>query len=324
MKIVFMGTPDFAVPVLETLVEAGHSITGVITQPDRPRGRGKKVLPSPVKEKAAALGLPVYQPLKVRQETFIDQLKSLEPEIIIVAAFGQLLPAAILRLPPLGCVNVHTSLLPLYRGSAPIQRAVMNGERVTGITIMKMDEGLDSGDILLQSQIEIAEDDNYGLVHDRLSGLGARLLPEALAMLVDGRLTGIPQDHEKATFAPPIRREDEIISWQKSVKEIKNQVRGLNPWPGARTYLGDRVFKIWRLVELEGYVSPVESRPVPGQILGPAGGGLAVQCGDGPAVVLEMQIQGGKRLGAGDFLRGYKIEPGIILGVAPQRRGEGQ
>ncbi|MCL5057351.1 MAG: methionyl-tRNA formyltransferase [Actinobacteria bacterium] len=313
MRVVFMGTPDFAVPSLKSLAEAGIDID-VVTQPDRPRGRGKKLKASPVKEEALALGLPVHQPRRVGEEGFVSLLESISPDVIAVAAFGQLLPAAILNIPPLGCVNVHSSLLPRYRGAAPIQRAIMDGEEKTGITIMKMDRGLDSGDILLQAGIKISSDDSFGSVHDRLAALGAKMLAEALELLGEGKLSGIPQDHDRATYAPMLSREDEIIDWQMGVKDIKNRVRALNPWPGARTCLGDKVLKIWSVREPAGgeYSGPREA--LPGQVLGCSGEGLVVRCGDGPGVVTELQLQGSRKLGAGEFLRGCRIDPGTVLG----------
>ncbi|HBV99544.1 MAG: methionyl-tRNA formyltransferase [Peptococcaceae bacterium BICA1-7] len=313
MKVVFMGTPDFAVPSLKSLAGAGYDIE-VVTQPDRPRGRGKKLKPSPVKEEALALGLTVHQPQKVREEGFVSLLKSISPDVIAVAAFGQILPAGILNIPPLGCVNVHSSLLPRYRGAAPIQRAIMDGEDRTGITIMKMDQGLDSGDILLQAGIKISGDDSFGTVHDRLAALGAKMLAEVLELLGEGELKGTPQDHDRATYAPIITREDEIIDWEKAVKNIKNRVRALNPWPGARTLLNGRILKIWEVREPAGGERHVPNGAFPGQVLGCFGEGLVVMCGDGPGVVTELQLQGSRKLGAGEFLRGCRIEPGTVLG----------
>jgi len=318
MKIVFMGTPVFAVPSLQALAGAGFEMAAVVTQPDRPRGRGKKVQPSPVKEEALGLGIPVYQPEKVREEGFVKFLRGLQPQMIVVVAFGQILPAGILDIPPLGCINVHSSLLPQYRGAAPMQRAIMNGETRTGVTTMLMERGLDSGDILLQSSIPIGGEDNFGMVHDRLSKLGAELLLKTVELLTKGKLSGVPQDHEKATYAPVITRDDEVINWHDRAGDIKNKVRGLNPWPGARTVLGDRVLKIWNVTGPDRSRVPDtgngDMNPPPGSILGSREGGLAVQCGDYPLVIREMQMQGGKRLGAAEFLRGFRIDAGLQLG----------
>jgi methionyl-tRNA formyltransferase len=309
-----MGTPDFAVPSLKGLAGDGFAIAGVVTQPDRPRGRGKKLAPSPVKEAAAVLGLKVFQPRRVREAEFVSVLEGLRPDVIAVVAFGQILPAAVLSIPSLGCVNVHASLLPEYRGAAPMQRAVMDGKERTGITIMRMNQGLDSGDILLQSAIKIGADESFGSVHDRLAGLGAGLLAEALKLLGAGKLAGIPQDHQRATYAPMITRQDEIIDWQRGAGDIKNRIRGLNPRPGARTFLGDRVLKIWAASVARDHDLSGSAGAVPGQVLDSAGGGLAVRCGDGAVVIEQLQLQGGKKLGAGEFLRGCRIAPGTVLG----------
>lgn len=319
MRVVFMGTPEFAVPSLKALVEAGMDVVGVVTQPDRPRGRGKKVLPSAVKEAALELGLPVFQPVRLRDESSVRELEDLKPDVIVVTAFGQILPPGVLGIPPLGCVNVHASLLPRYRGAAPIQRAIMNGDTATGVTIMKMDAGLDTGDILMQARTAISPDDTFGVLHDRLSAMGAALLPETLSLLAAGKLTGVPQDNGGATYAPLISREDEIINWHNNAVDIKNQVRGLDPWPGARTRLDNKVLKVWRVKEYSGAPEPglpgeIKGRPLPGQVLGPVHEGLAVQCGDQPLVICELQLEGGKRLKTADFLRGVRISPGTTMG----------
>ncbi len=321
MKIVFMGTPDFSVPSLKALNGAGLEVRAVITQPDRPRGRGKKVLPSPVKEAALELGLPVHQPERIREENFFRLLQYLQPDVIAVVAFGRILPGEILDLPPLGCVNVHASLLPKYRGAAPIQRAIMNGDSETGVTTMKMDRGLDTGDMLLQARTPVDPEENFGAVHRRLSLMGAGLLLETLDLMAAGKLAGFPQDNEKATYAPPISREDEIIDWGRRALDIKNQVRGLDPWPGARTRLGQRVMKIWKVKEKDGCSGagrpPGEAAgPEPGEIVGITAEGLEVQCGDCSLVIRELQLEGGKRMDAAEFLRGVKITPGVVLGRA--------
>ncbi len=321
LNVVFMGTPDFAVPVLNSLVEAGMALRAVVTRPDRPRGRGKRVRYSPVKEEALRFGLPVYQPHSVREEHFIALLRELNPDVIAVAAFGQILPSEILNIPPLGCINVHASLLPEYRGAAPIQRAVMSGRSETGVTIMKMDTGLDTGDILLQERAAISPEDSFGSLYRRLSLMGAGMLPEALHLLASGRLRGVPQDSERATYAPPLRREEEIINWSGRAVDIENLVRGLDPWPGARTWLGERVLKIWRASvaggeRAAGGTGPAAETPLPGQVLRTGGPGLVVQCKDRPLAVRELQLEGGKRLAAEDFLRGVRIVPGAVLGWA--------
>lgn len=325
MKIIFMGTPEFAIPSLKVLLDSGLIISGVVTQPDRPRCRGQKILPSPVKKEALALGLPVYQPVKVKEEFFIRQLEELKPDIIAVVAFGQILPVRILKIPPLGCVNVHGSLLPSYRGAAPIQRAIMNGENVTGVTTMRMDAGMDTGDMLLQVRTSISVEDSFGSLHDRLSHLGAQLLLETVQLLASGKLLGIPQDDEKATYASLIGRDDQLINWGYNAKVIRNQVRGLDPWPGARTWLNGKLVKVWNVSQFdeqnETLLAEFGVQPLPGQILGTFQGGLAVQCGDQPLIIREMQIQGGKRMSTEELLRGYKLVSGTILGDVYAQQG---
>lgn len=319
MKVVFMGTPDFAVPSLRALLQNNFEVPAVITQPDRPSGRGKKLKPSPVKTAALEAGLPVHQPEKIREPGFIELLRGLNPDVIAVAAFGQILPADILDLPPFGCVNVHASLLPAYRGAAPIHRAVMNGERETGVTIMQMDTGLDTGDMLLQEKVPIGPDDTVGAVHDRLAVLGGRLLVEALRQLAAGRVRPVPQDDARSSYAPMLTGADEIIRWDRDAREIKNQVRGLNPWPGARTSLAGKMFKIWRVVEDVDYNGEAGE---PGQVL-EAGQecGLLVQTGNGILSIEELQLQGKKRMSAARFLRGNPLVPGSIFGAGPAGGG---
>ncbi|MEW5763135.1 MAG: methionyl-tRNA formyltransferase [Bacillota bacterium] len=311
MRLVFMGTPAFAVPSLEALTAAGHQVAAVVTQPDRPRGRGKKPAPPPVKEAAQVLGLPVWQTERVREAGFVARLAGLQPEAIVVVAFGQILPREILLLPPAGCINVHASLLPRYRGAAPIHRAVINGEKETGVTTMFMDEGLDTGDIILQAALPIGPDDNVGVVHDRLARLGSELLVRTLELVAAGQAPRTPQDQALATYAPPLRPEDEVIDWTRPAAAIKNLVRGLDPWPGARTTLDGRVLKIWRVRVAE------ITRPdaVPGEIVAadPAVG-ILVRAGDGIVVVEELQMAGGKRLDGRAFLRGHRLQVGAVCG----------
>ncbi|SFG36637.1 methionyl-tRNA formyltransferase [Desulfotomaculum arcticum] len=314
MRVVFMGTPDFAVPSLKEIVNAGFDVLAVITQPDRPGGRGKKIRKTPVKLAAEELGLQVLQPAKVREPDFINELRRLNPEIIIVAAFGQLLPSGILDLPRYGCINVHASLLPAYRGAAPIHRAVINGEQQTGVTIMQMDAGLDTGDMLLQEKIIIGPEDTVGSVHDRLALLGGRLLVKAVELIQTGRAEPVPQDDARSSYAAMLKREDEIICWAEDVEVIKNRVRGLNPWPGARTELGGKVLKIWRVALADG--PAVKGKP--GQVLeASAGRGILVQAGNAVLSLEELQLQGRKSMRAADFLRGNALTPGIILGGPP-------
>lgn len=308
MQVVFMGTPDFAVPALKALIESGHDLAAVVTQPDRPKGRGKKELPPPVKETARASGIPVFQPTKIKDPDFLALLKGLSPEIIVVSAFGRILPPDILFLPRYGCINVHASLLPKYRGAAPIHWAVINGETETGITTMHMDIGLDTGDMILQEAITIDSDENVGSVHDRLAVLGASLLLETLDLLSLGKAPRIPQAGA-GTYAPMLKAEDELISWKKPVRSLHNQIRGMDPWPGARTFLSGRVLKIWRSV-----VADEEQAVQPGRVLSGGTGGIMVGTGKGLLLITELQLQGAKRLKAADFLRGTPIPEGTVFG----------
>lgn len=307
-----MGTPQFAVPVLEAIVDAGYRVVGVVTRPDRPKGRGGKIQPSPVKEAALGRGLAVWQPQRLGEPEFLAALADLLPDVIVVAAFGQLLPPAVLKMPKYGCINVHASLLPKYRGAAPIHRAIINGERETGITTMFMDEGLDTGDILLQEAVPITDEDTAGTLHDRLAQLGAQVLVKTLAGLSAGRLPRRPQDHARATYAQPLTRADELITWDASARSVFNQVRGLNPWPGAATLWNGRVLKIWRVE-----VATEESLLVgtlPGQVrTADPEKGLLIQANPGLVRVVELQLQGGRRLNAEAFLRGHPIAPGTIF-----------
>ena len=309
MRIVFMGTPDFAVASLKALKEAGHEIAAVVTRPDRPRGRGKINTPSPVKETALALGIPVLQPLRIKDPEFIETLRAFAPEVVIVVAFGQILPPEILSLPPYGCINVHASLLPKYRGAAPIHRAVINGEKETGVTTMYMDEGMDTGDMILKESIPIHEEDTVGIVHDRLALVGSRLLVETLRLISLGQAPRIPQNGEPS-YAPPLKAEDEIICWDRPAREIYNLVRGMNPWPGARTTLQGKVLKLWR-------TSCVESGwpgAKPGEVVATGPEGILVGTGRGMLRILELQLQGGRRMEAAAFLRGKPIPKGTVLG----------
>lgn len=308
MRVVFMGTPEFAVPSLRALAGAGYELVLVVTQPDRPRGRGRREAPSPVKVAATQLGVPLSQPPSVKAPEFVEFLRSLSPDVIVVVAFGQILPPSILDIPPCGCINVHASLLPKYRGGAPVHWAVINGEEKTGVTTMYMDEGLDTGDIILQEEVRIGEGDNVGAVHDRLAALGAGLLIETLRLISLGTAPRRAQAGEPS-YAPLLKAEDELIDWQKTAKEIYNQVRGMDPWPGARTFWRGKVLKVWR-VSYRGE----ENASVPGTVLFAGEEGVGVACGQGTVVIEEMQLESGKRLGAADFLRGHRISAGELLG----------
>ncbi len=301
MRIVFMGTPDFAVPSLKALVEAKHQVVGVVSQPDRPKGRKRILTPPPVKELALQYGIEVIQPERIRrdQEAF-DRLVAWQPDLIVTAAFGQILPKRVLEIPPLGCVNVHASLLPKYRGAAPIQKAIMAGEAETGITIMYMVEALDAGDIIAQKGLPILPEDDAGTLFLKLSELGAKLLLDTLPQLRAGRVEAIPQDEEKVSYAPILKREDEQIDWQKDAAVIVNHIRALSPMPGAFTTAFGQVCKIWR----GKYVNTLFNGQ-PGTIQQISKEGITVVAGDGQGVqLLTLQPAGKKRMDVEDFLRG--------------------
>ena len=309
MRVVFMGTPDFAVPALQALAEAQYEVAAVVTQPNRPRGRGKKEMPPPVKETAEALRIPVLQPPKIKDPDFIRLLYNLTPDVIVVVAFGRILPPDILELPQYGCINIHASLLPKYRGAAPIHRAVINGEKVTGITTMYMDEGLDTGDIILSEVAPIYEEDNAGDVHDRLAFLGAGLLIKTLSLISSGQAPRTPQTGE-SSYAPMLTAADERILWDRPARDIYNQIRGMTPWPGARTTLRGKVLKIWRTVALAEDGTAV----LPGRVISSGNDGILVKAGTGRVMITELQLQGAKRLSAAEFLRGTPLPAGCLLG----------
>lgn len=309
MRAIFMGTPDFAVPSLKAIVDAGHEVVAVVTQPDRPKGRGKREAPPPVKESARSLNIPVFQPLRIKDPDFINLLKGLSPDVIVVVAFGRILPSEILSIPRYGCINVHASLLPKYRGSAPIHWAVMNGEKETGITTMYMDEGMDTGDIILRETVPINDSDTVSIVHDRLALLGAQLLTKTLYLIERGEAPRLPQSGTPS-YAPMLKAEDELIFWDRPARDIYNRIRGLNSWPGARTTLSGRVLKIWSSEVLEE--DGKEGRP--GQVLSSGSDGIVVRTGTGRLKITELQLQGAKRLSSADFLRGTPIPEGTILG----------
>lgn len=329
MRLVFMGTPDFAVPSLRALVEGGHEVVGVFTQPDRPAGRGKYLKPSPVKVAAEELGLVVFQPEKIKTPEGIHQLRALGPDSIIVVAYGQILSREILQIPSKGCVNVHASLLPSYRGAAPIHWAVMRGEPLTGVTTMLMDEGLDTGGMLLKREVLISDDATTGELHDQLAALGGELLITTLYELEKGSLNPIPQTG-KSNYAPLLKREHERLDWSRRAIELHHQIRGLNPWPGAFTTFRGENLKVWKstpLLQMEKYletegrkfesrVSNLEPRvkaAAPGQILQVLEDGLVVQTGDGVLRILEVQPAGKRAMSARDFFNGRHGQVGEKL-----------
>ncbi|WP_209122435.1 methionyl-tRNA formyltransferase [Alkalihalobacillus sp. BA299] len=310
MKIVFMGTPDFSVPVLRQLVEDGYEIVGVVTQPDRPKGRKRVLTPPPVKVEAVEHGLTVLQPEKIKEQEELGKVISLKPDLIVTAAFGQILPREILEAPKYGCINVHASLLPKYRGGAPIHQAIIDGEVETGITIMYMVEKLDAGDILTQVAVPIEEEDHVGSLHNTLSAAGAKLLSETIPALVRGEIKPIEQNEEEVTFAKNITRDQEKIDWNKTGEEIYNQIRGLHPWPVAFTMLRGQPMKIWW-----GQKVPTVKKVIPGTVVAIEDDGFIVATGNDVAIkVTELQPAGKKRMLAGHFLRGAGITTGDKLG----------
>ena len=313
MRIVFMGTPDFSVPALEALVEGGHEVVAAITQPDKPKGRGKAVLMTPVKEKAMELGIPVYQPVKVREPEFVEKLRQMEPDAIVVVAFGQILPKSILEIPRYGCVNIHASLLPKYRGAAPIQWAVIDGERESGVTTMFMNEGLDTGDMLEKEAVTLDPKETGGSLHDKLSAIGGRLILSTLKGLEDGTLKGTPQTDEGTCYAKMLTKSLGDIDWTMDAAAIERLIRGLNPWPSAYTCLHGKTLKIW-----DGDVLEREYGVEPGTVAEVAKDRLVVQTGQGSLAIRSLQLEGKKRMDAGDFLRGYAVEAGTRL----ERRAE--
>ena len=303
MRILFMGTPDFAVPSLEALVAAGHTVCGVFTQPDKPKNRGMKLQPPPVKVCAQAHGIPVYQPVKLRDGSALALIRELAPELIVVAAYGRILPDDILAAPEKGCINVHSSLLPRYRGAAPINWAILNGDRETGVTIMHMAHDLDAGDIILQRATPIGPDETAPELYARLAELGGGLLTEAVELLAAGTAPRTPQDHEKATLAPMLSRELSPMNFTRPAGQLHNQVRGLQPWPAAVTELGGKRCKVFSTVVLEG-----RAGAAPGTVLAAGKEGIDLACGGDTALrITELQPDGGKRMKAADFLRGHPI-----------------
>jgi methionyl-tRNA formyltransferase len=315
-RILFMGTPEFAVPSLELLVEKACPVIGVVTQPDRPKGRGQRLVASPVKEAAVRHGLTVYQPEKVRAPEFLEIFHGLAPDMVVLVAFGQILPKAIIDGPPLGCINVHPSLLPRYRGAAPINWALVRGDRTTGISIMRMDEGVDSGDILLQEETAIEPGESYDQLHDRLAFLGAQCLLRALEGLADESLRRIPQDHALATFAPRLKKEDGLIRWERPAWDIAHFVAGFSSIPGAYTFLDGKVLRIYSAEAEEASVLEA-----PGTVVGPTSRGLKVAAGGGYIYLKDIQLESKKRMPIADFLRGFRFTPSAKLGMEEGKKG---
>ena len=326
LRVVYMGTPDFAVPALRALAASRHQVVGVVTNPDRPVGRGHKVLGSPVKQAALALGLPIAQPKSLRSPESLEVLSAWRPELIVVAAYGKLLPPSVLGLAPLGCVNIHASLLPRYRGAAPIQWCIARGERVSGVTIMQMEQGLDTGPMLLKGQVSVEDEDTGQSLHDKLAPLGAQLLMEAVEGLIRGELRPEVQDHEAATWAPMLRREDGELDWTRPAPQLHDQIRGFWPWPGAYTTWVDpqgqaQLLKIHRARVVPASEQPDASGQLPGRVVAASAAQdrLWVACGQGTLALELLQAPGRRVMSARDLLNGCAIAPGAqLVQASPQ------
>lgn len=308
IRTVFMGTPEFALPTLEGLLAAGVNLVGVYTQPDRPSGRGKQLNAPPVKQLATTRGIPIFQPLKLRLPEVVEALRTLAPDLIVVVAYGQILPKSVLDIPRYGCINVHASLLPKYRGAAPINKAIVDGEIETGVTTMVMDVGLDTGDMLVKMTTPIGPMETAGEVHDRLAVLGRAAMNETLERLCAGTLHREQQDDALSCYAPMLKKEDGRLDWTRTAAQLHNQVRGLDPWPGAYTFLADEPLKLARTRPLgETHAA------APGTVLAANRDGVQIACGQGVLCVGELQLPGRKRLSAADFLRGCPLPAGTRL-----------
>jgi methionyl-tRNA formyltransferase len=307
MNVLFMGTPDFAVGTLQAIIDEGHEIIGVMTQPDKPKGRGKAVLHTPVKELALQYKLPVYQPVKVKEQEVIQGIREMNPDVIVVVAFGQIIPKEIIEMPRYGCINVHASLLPKYRGAAPIQWAVINGEKESGVTTMRMDEGLDTGDMILKKTVPLDKKETGGSLFEKLSKEGASLLIRTLKELEEGTASYEPQSESTTSYASMLKKQMGHIDFNREAVVIERLIRGLNPWPSAFAYLHGKTLKIWAADVLEE-----EYSGKPGEVIGTEDG-LYIKTGKGALKVTELQLEGKKRMKADAFLRGYQVEKGIIL-----------
>jgi len=307
LRIIFMGTPEFAVPSLNALIDSGEDVVAIVTQPDKPKGRGKKITLPPVRKTALTHNIPVFQPDKIKDESFITAIKKLCPDIIVVVAYGNILPKAILNIPSKGCINVHASLLPKYRGAAPVNWAIINGETETGITTMLMDEGMDTGDMLLTEKVEIKNDDTASSLHDRLKYIGANLLLKTINGIKSETIKPIPQDNLQATYAPMLKKEDGRIDWTMKAGEIQNLTRGLNPWPGAYTRWNGKQIKIFK-AEVG-----TEVKEEPGTVINVSTEGIIVATGRGILLIKELQTENKNRMQASEFIKGYRIVKGQIF-----------
>lgn len=310
MRIVFMGTPDFSVGALNALIDAGHEVIAVVTQPDKPKGRGKEVLMTPVKARAVELNIPVYQPIRVRKdEEFMQMLENMKPDVMVVVAFGQILPQRVLDIPKYGCVNIHASLLPMYRGAAPLQWVIINGEKESGVTTMQMDAGLDTGDMLLKEVVPIEAKETYESYHDKLAVVGARLIIDTLKGLEEGTITPVKQEGETC-YASMIDKAMGNIDWSKSAVTIERLIRGLNPAPCAYTHIDGKSLKIWDADVVDSGASNVPA----GTVTNITKNGFDVVTGEGLLRINELQLEGKKRMDTGSFLRGFNLSEGTVLG----------
>ena len=321
MNIVFMGTPDFAVNALEAVIEAGHRVTAVVTQPDKPKGRGKEIQITPVKACALQHNIPVFQPVRIKEAEAVDTLRTYEADVFIVAAFGQILSEEILTMPRYGCINIHASLLPKYRGSAPIQWAIINGEKTTGVTIMQMDKGIDTGDMLLKAEVLIEPKDTGDSLHDKLAAAGARLIVEALTKIESGDITPIKQNDEDSCYAKMLQKSMGKIDWRQSAEALDRLIRGLISWPGASTVYHGKMLKIWEeevAAETEPHHKGADGRHAgaePGTVVLVERDAIYVQTGEGTLKITAVQPEGKKRMAVRDFLLGYQVKEGEMLGV---------
>ena len=321
MKIVFMGTPDFAAGALKALIAAGHEITAVVTQPDKAKGRSSKLLFTPVKECALAHNIPVMQPKRIKTPEAIAELKNYEADVYVVAAFGQILSQEILDIPKYGCLNIHASLLPKYRGASPIQHVIIEGEEETGVTIMQMDAGLDTGDMLYKKALPIDRKDTYETLHDKLMVLGGEAITEALPLIEKGVLVPEKQEAERSCYAPLISKDRGRIDFSKSACQIERLIRGLNPWPSAYTSYHGKQLKVWSAIvedDVQGEDAPAtirgEAKAIPGTVAEVTKHSIKVVTGNGLLCIQELQLEGKKRMGTHDFLLGVKVQPGEVLG----------
>ncbi len=308
MKIIFMGTPAFAVPSFEAVVEAGHDVVCAVTQPDKPVGRGLEKRPSPIKEAVEKRGIKALTPASIREHGFVEGLKGLKPDCIVVVACGKILPEEVLAIPSLGCINVHASLLPKYRGAAPVNRALMNGEGETGVCTMLLDKGMDTGPVFLCETTPVGEDETAASLYGRLSAIGAKLLVKTLGLVERGQIKPVEQDEKSATYAPMLKKSDGLINWTKDALAIKNLVRGVSPWPGAFTHWNKKTLKVH-----SGAVAADQNVPAgtpPGAIVKASGGRIIIGCGKGAFEIMELQPENKNRMSATDFLKGFRLKEG--------------